>query len=352
MTAPRFARCSIAVAAALVAAAAALFEPAAAASRCEISGAQRIVAIGDVHGSVDRFTDILKAVNLVDDKAHWVGGAAHLVQLGDVVDRGPDSRAALDLLRRLEGEAEHAGGAVHALIGNHEVMRILGDLRYATPGEYAAFATHESEMMRQRYLQTVKSDERDQVSQATPLGMVEMRAAFGRQGSYGEWLRKHDGVVKINGVLFVHGGISPAVAPMPCAAINEQVERDLTSDLDKTREAPLATLTARVDGPLWYRGLAQEPETFTPQVDDILTKQAARAIVIAHTVAPTGRITLRFDGRVIQIDTGMQPAYVQGGRASALEIVKGEASAIYVDRRDPIALPKRAGASGPAPARP
>jgi hypothetical protein len=113
--------------------------------------------------------------------------------------------------------------------------------------------------------------------------------------------------------------------------------------LDKTRAAPLASLTARVDGPLWYRGLAQEPESFAPKVGEILSALGARAIVVAHTVATTGRITTRFDGRVIQIDTGMQPAYVQGGRASALDIHRDEATAIYLDRRDPVPMPKRPG---------
>ena len=129
----------------------------------------------------------------------------------------------------------------------------------------------------------------------------------------------------------------------------------MTEDLNKTVEAPLASLTAQVDGPLWYRGLAQEPEAFAPQIDEILAKAQARAIVVGHTVTPTGRVTGRFDGRVIQIDTGMQPAYAQGGRASALEIAHGEVTAIYVDRRDPVPLPllqKAAAAPRPAPPAP
>jgi hypothetical protein len=141
--------------------------------------------------------------------------------------------------------------------------------------------------------------------------------------------------------MFVHGGISPAVAPLGCAAINEQVRRELTSDLDKTRGAPLSSLTARVDGPLWYRGLAQQPDTFAPQVGEILAALGARAIVVGHTVTQTSRIMTRFDGRVIQIDTGMQLAYVAGGRASALEIQGDETTAIYVDRRDPVAVAHR-----------
>lgn len=303
-----------------------------AAARCDITNVSRVVAVGDVHGAVERFTEILKAAELVDDRGRWSGGTAHLVQLGDVVDRGPDARAALDLLRRLEGEAERAGGGVHALLGNHEVARMLGDMRFAVPGEYAAFASQDSELLRQRYIQTTNAEIRDQVLKETPLGLVELRAAFGRQGQYGEWLRKHDAMVKINGVLFVHGGISPAVAGLACDDINATVRKDLSDNIEKTRSAPLASLSAREDGPFWYRGLAQTAEA--AQVDDVLARQHVRAVVIAHTVTSDGRIKVRFDGKLFQIDTGMQPAYAQGGRASALEFAGGKVTAIYVDRRD------------------
>jgi hypothetical protein len=327
---------SIAVAAAFFAAVAASPRRASAATapRCEISGVSRVVAIGDVHGAIDRFTEILKAVNLVDAGGHWAGGTAHLVQLGDVVDRGPDSRAALDLLRRLEGEAERAGGGVHALLGNHEVARMLGDLRFATPGEYAAFTDSDSESVRLQFVRSSKPELRDQLIKETPRGMVEMRAAFGRRGPYGEWLRKKDAVVKINGVLFVHGGISPAVAAMPCDRINATVRTELTDDLDKTRAAPLESLAARPDGPFWYRGLAQMADTDAATVETVLSKQNVRAIVIAHSVTSDGRISVRFGGKLFQIDTGMQPAYVQGGRPSALEFADGKVSAVYLDRRD------------------
>jgi len=304
---------------------------AAPASACNIEGVERIVAIGDVHGAYDRFVDILKAAGLVNDTLHWSGGRAHFVQTGDVVDRGPDSRQALDLLRRLEAEAPRAGGAVHALIGNHEVMRILGDLRYVVPGEYQAFVTSRSEETRQSFAKQARPDLRDQVVKDTPLGFVEMRVAFGRDGEYGKWLRTHDAVARINGVLFLHGGISPAVAAQSCDEINATVRRELTSGLDQTRAAPLASLAAREDGPLWYRGLTQLPEA---DVDDILAKQHARAIVVGHTVTTTGRVAPRFGGKIVMIDTGMQPAYVPAGRASTVEFLNGTLTAIYTDSRD------------------
>jgi hypothetical protein len=318
--------------------------PLPAASRCEWNGIDRIVAVGDVHGAYDRFLEILKIAGVLDADAHWAAGHAHVVQLGDIVDRGPDSRKTLDFVRRLEREAQTSGGQLHLLLGNHEVARMLGDLRLTVAGEYEAFATVGSPGVRDNYLKTLKPGnnlEREQLIEQTPLGFVEMRQAFGRDGDYGRWLRQLPVTIKIDGFQFVHGGISPAVAPLGCEAINDQVRRELTSDLDKTRAAPLATLAARTDGPLWYRGLAQEPDTFAPQIDEILAKTHARAIIVAHTVTASGRITPRFDGRVIQIDTGMQPAYVPGGRASALEIRKGDATAIYVDRRDPVKVAAR-----------
>src|SRR5438105_2091485 len=79
---------------------------------CEIEHIDRIVAIGDVHGAFDRFVELLRTTGLVDARLRWIGGRTHLVQLGDVVDRGADSRKVLDLLRRLEEDAPRAGGAV------------------------------------------------------------------------------------------------------------------------------------------------------------------------------------------------------------------------------------------------
>lgn len=322
-----------------------------AASTCEWNGVERVVAIGDVHGAYDRFVEILKVAGLIDSELRWIGGRTHVVQLGDIVDRGDDSRKALDLVRRLERPAQNAGGAWHQLMGNHEVARMLGDLRLVRPGEYAAFANADSVGTRESYLKTLarSASDRTELINQMPLGFVEMRQAFGRDGDYGRWLRQLPVAIKIDGVLFVHGGISPAVAPLGCEGINDQVKRELTSDLEKTRANALASLAARADGPLWYRGLAQEPDTFAPQLTEILAKLHVRAIVVAHTVTPTNRITTRFDGHVIEIDTGMQPAYIPDGRASALEIRGGEATAIYVDRRDPVELPRREG-STPQPA--
>ena len=120
-------------------------------SSCGLSTTDRIVAVGDVHGAYEPFVKILQAAQIIDGRQRWSGGAAVLVQTGDVVDRGPEGRRALDLLRRLENEAERAGGRVVPLIGNHEVMGLAGDLRYVSADEFNSFKTSESEVLYELY---------------------------------------------------------------------------------------------------------------------------------------------------------------------------------------------------------
>src|SRR5205814_7174767 len=113
----------------------------------------RVVAVGDVHGDADQLVAVLRSASLIDDKGAWSGGKAHLVQTGDILDRGPDSRRAMDVLMRLEIEATKAGGAVHALIGNHEAMNVYGDLRYVSEGEIASFRDTNSAKVREELYQ-------------------------------------------------------------------------------------------------------------------------------------------------------------------------------------------------------
>jgi hypothetical protein len=319
---------------------------------CAIEGVARIVAVGDVHGSYDGLVRILRAAKLIDGRERWIGGAAHLVQTGDVLDRGPDSRRAMDLLRRLERDAPRSKGRVLALIGNHEVMRLIGDVRDVSAGELSAFRTANSSDIRDQVRSQWLAGQREEAKKLgktieeralaaqfdtqTPLGLIEMLAAFTPDGEYGKWIRGHSASARINGILFLHGGVSPRVASLGCTGINAGVRADITTGLEELRKAPLSTLSASEDGPLWYRGLARGDDAFEPQIKTILDALQAHAIVIGHTVAETGRITPRFGGRVVQIDTGMLTEVYKGGRPSALEIEGEKWTAIYEDGRVPI----------------
>jgi metallophosphoesterase superfamily enzyme len=102
-------------------------------------GVGRVVAIGDVHGDKDAFVAVLKMAGMIDAQERWIGEQAHLVQVGDVPARGPQTRQAFDLLMKLEAQAAAAGGKVHAIIGNHDAGVIYGDLRHITPEEFREF---------------------------------------------------------------------------------------------------------------------------------------------------------------------------------------------------------------------
>ena len=154
----------------------------------------RVVAVGDVHGDYEQFVTVLSDAGLVDAKLRWTGGKTHLVQTGDRLDRGARSRKVMDLLMRLEKDAGKAGGMVHPLLGNHEAMNMLGDLRYVTPEEFAAFKGTDSQRYRdalweqrreerkRRGESELTSEDRKRFDAEIPLGYVEHRLAFAPEG--------------------------------------------------------------------------------------------------------------------------------------------------------------------------
>ncbi len=305
-------------------------------------GVERIVAVGDVHGDYEQFAAVLRSAGVIDDDGDWTGGKTHLVQTGDVPDRGPDTRKILDLLQKLEKQAKKAKGMVHALIGNHEAMNVYGDLRYVTPEEFAAFETSKSADYReQSYKQevdqlraTLPKQERPAFDDAHrakwmaehPPGYFEHRTAFQADGKYGRWIVRNDAVVRINDMLFLHGGLSPQYAAMSLGALNEAVQDPLQG------KAPLAGSAAvDDDGPLWYRGMAQHPEqTERASVEAVLAAQGVNHVVIGHTFTE-GAVLPRFGGKVIQIDVGLAAYY--GGRQACLLVENGEMFSIHRGKR-------------------
>jgi hypothetical protein len=253
---------------------------------CAWSGIERVVAVGDVHGDHAQFVKALRAAKVIDAEENWTAGKTHLVQLGDVLDRGPDSRKAMDLLMKLEGQAAKAGGRVHALVGNHEAMILSGYYFYLHPREPDAFG-----------------------------GLQEFRKALGPDGTYGRWICGHNAVIKIDDVLFVHGGISPEYASRSLRDINDAVRKELEGKAK-------AEVTEDPAGPLWYRGLAESDEAeLEKRLEPVLKAYGAARIVVGHTVTK-GEITPRAGGSVLMIDVGMSRVYE--GPPACLLIEKGK----------------------------
>lgn len=294
----------------------------------------RIVAIGDLEGDYEKFTDQLRTAGLIDARNRWIGGRAHLVQLGDIPDRGPNSRQIMDLLMQLEPQARRAGGYVHALIGNHEAMNVTGDLRYVHPGEYAAFADRNSARRRnQLYTQTQAALRRNppaggvpafdaafraRFDAERPLGWVEHRQNWAANGRYGRWIAGHDSVIRINDTLFVHGGIGPSYAGVDRATMNDAVRGAL-------RGRPVtayADILTNQEGPLWYRGLSLNAEvTERANLSAVLTRHGVSRVVVGHTKRAT-TVFPRFGGQVLIADIARADGYAD---PHAFVIIEGGA---------------------------
>ncbi len=305
----------------------------------------RVVAVGDVHGDYKAFTEVLHSAGVIDGKGRWSGGATHLVQTGDLLDRGGESRKVMDLLMSLEKQAPKAGGAVHVLLGNHEAMNIYGDLRYVSGGDFNAFRDGNSADLRERawkqYVENLGSDPGDAAKRKWqdehPLGWFEKGAAFAPQGTYGKWLRSRNTVIKINDTLYVHGGISPRLLPMTLGEINGEVAEELR---DFTKLVP-DSLVISEDGPLWYRGLAQGSESaLTDHVYKLLQTYGAKRVVIGHTPTP-GAVIQRFGGKVLLIDVGISEYF--GSRRACLILEDGKLYAMH--RGDKLPLPAESAAA-------
>ena len=361
----------------------------------QYEGVERVVAISDIHGAYGAMVATLENAGVIDQELDWSGGKTHLVIVGDILDRGPGSRAAMDLLIKLEPQAVDAGGKVHVLIGNHEAMNLTGDLRYVAAEEYAAFAADETADQRAHW-------ERIYSARATasgrplgegefdsrfPTGFFAHRRAFRADGKYGKWLLTKPVMIVINRIAYVHGGVSPLMSRYNLEAVNGSMVRVLGHYVTHVatlvdagvllpsdnfndhadiveRYAPSmgespAVLNAMneirrlhdsalfdVDGPLWYRGnVGCSRVTEEHRLEKTLASIGADRVIIGHTPTRGRQILERFDGRVIEVDTGMLNSYYAGS-GNAL-VVEGDNLSVVTEKGElianPIEHPRRVG---------
>jgi len=375
----------------------------------------RIVAIADVHGDVSSFTAILQRAGLVDESGRWAGGSTVLVQLGDLLDRRPDAKQVMTLAMALESAAPRTGGRAIFLIGNHEAMNAMGELRDVVAATYATFVDAESQSRRQtawsihralaerRRKELADADRSltvpDVFAETTeqawmdahPPGMLEYLEAFGASGLYGRWIRGHDTIVRVGTSAFQHAGLDSIKRASKLEDVNSRVRDDLqrwdegraylvshnlaaasftfremlaagqielarlaavrrsrasgepaASQLDVIRSIDDSSLV-NPSGPLWFRGFATwTDDEGAGRMSQLLSRYKVERFVTGHTPIKSGRITQRFDGRVILIDTGMSEFFRQyGGRPSALEIKDGRLIAIYLDSQSPLSGPEK-----------
>lgn len=245
-----------------------------------IEHASKILAVSDIHGEYDHLVDILTNGGVINRERRWSWGDGHLVILGDVFDRGSKVTECLWLIYRLESEARENGGAVHFILGNHELIALRGDKRYVND----------------KYLKGIVKKTR-----------IKYEDLYGSDTELGRWLRSKHTVIKINDVVFVHGGLSPFVIDrnLGMAQINETVRSSI--DLRSSRLAfdQLSRFLFGNKGPFWYRGYHYEmkgdyPLVVSEDIDSILSFYGAGTIVVGHSEIDS--VTSLWNKRIIGID--------------------------------------------------
>jgi len=329
----------------------------------------RVVAFGDVHGAYTELRQLLRDAQVIDETGHWSAGNSHVVSLGDLIDRGPGSRQVMDLLMRLQQEAQAAGGQMHVLLGNHEAMGLLGDLRYVSAAEYASFADLESALVREAARRGWRGGRCAapcaSFDEQFPAGFFGHRAAFAADGRYGSWLLAQPVAIRINDTLFMHAGSYSSVRGMDLPQLNLRYRAVLTEYMGLSSQlqragllrpedefwsrprlardrlaasssaASLAPAVRRFEilaqdpllseeGPNWYRGFALCREVSEADSLALLLQQFHVArLVVGHTPTRNSRVASRFGGKVVKLDTGMNREVYRGVGAALVLLPTG-----------------------------
>ncbi|EKF33108.1 hypothetical protein MOQ_003032 [Trypanosoma cruzi marinkellei] len=194
---------------------------------------RRLVAFGDIHGDIFRCRQILQLANITDTEDRWIAGSSIVVQLGDIADRGLHPHEIYDLFASLERQAMKAGGEFIFLVGNHELMNILGIFSYVHPDFMSFFG-----------------------------GEEEYAAAFGPEGPYGLYILQHPVTVVREGVVFAHAGITPEYAAKGVEGINAELKDGFRGErgllLKGNAKGEGGHTLSNSSSPLWSRAVLDE----------------------------------------------------------------------------------------------
>lgn len=307
------------------------------------NGVKKIVVIADIHGDYNNFERILKGTRLVDEELNWTGRETHFVQLGDILDRGPDAKRAFDLLMKLETQAEAAGGKVHFIIGNHEEGNIVGTALmtsgYVTVEQFTSFLPEDyreslEKKVKKKHAQSGDTNPSlaeklhmfwDEARKENTTAQAQYLKNFYKH--YGKWILTKNTVIKINDIVFTHGGVSEEFSRWDFKKTNNLLRDELKKLYGRIPLRSKLRMAYQPNAPHWFRDLIRsDEEDFAEDVTRILDNLKAAYMVIGHTVRQSEVIASkkldRFQGRIWGIDTGISRYY--GGHLCALIIDEGK----------------------------
>lgn len=284
----------------------------------------RMLALSDIEGNFKAFKTMLQGAGVMDKRFKWTFGDGHLVLVGDFFDRGTNVTECLWLIYKLESEAEAAGGKVHFILGNHEIMNLQGTVQYA----------------RKKYLEN-----------AHIMGETYLRL-YDNNSEMGRWLRTKNAVELIGDYVFCHGGISPELAQttLTLETINNLSRQNLGKRLEEITNPDAQLLFDLKKGIFWFRNAAKNTMDIS-DVNAALAFAQAQRMVVGHTLQPD--ITAHYGGKVICIDLYheenmrqgfMKTLWIEDGAAYTLDSNREKSSVFNVTFYQKSPLPASAGA--------
>ncbi|KAL1154473.1 hypothetical protein V6Z11_A09G243500 [Gossypium hirsutum] len=284
----------------------------------------RLVAIGDLHGDLEKSKQAFRLAGLIDGSDRWCGGSTTVVQIGDVLDRGGEELKIFYFLEKLKREAVKSGGQLITLNGNHEIMNIEGDFRYVTKKALEEFDVwaywydignkmkslcHGLEIPKNpfhgippsfhRVPEEFSHSIRARIAALRPDGPISRR-----------FLANNLTVLVVGDSVFVHGGLLEKHVDYGLQRINDEVRDWINGSMGQRAPEYCRGRNAVV----WLRKFSDE---FAKNCDCSLlehvlaTIPGAKRMIMGHTIQEIG-INGACDNRAIRIDVGMSTGCING----------------------------------------
>ena len=257
-----------------------------------------VIAIGDVHGEMEGLTRVLHYAGLINSRGRWAGGSATLLQIGDVVDRGPRCAETNELLARLQHEAPRHGGRVIRLVGNHELELLKRNFCLTT------LQLHDAEHYRKRL--------------AADIAAGKVTAAFADQN-----------------YLFTHAGLMPDIIKELNKGLGTQPPSPVAYAVLLNQLLKTATAQNDFSHPIFNIGKSRGGRHRTGGIfwEDFRNLTDAQSVpglmqIVGHT--PLNKVVSLKNGALVGIDTGLFRGY--GGIPSYIRLKREKIKSFYLPR--------------------
>ncbi len=253
----------------------------------EFSDVDTVFVVGDVHGKYNNLISILQQGQVIDASLNWNANRNHLVIMGDIFDRGHNVIKALWFLYDLERQARSAGGKLSILLGNHEIMIFTHDTRYVSNKELLVARYHQAEYHE----------------------MFDIHHSV-----LGNWLAQQLGLLKIDNLLFAHGGITFPYANITVDDLNKILYTYLHEDnfaalLKRSMSTRNRCFSSAFPDAFnfffdprsifWYRDFVLKDDN-EADLDLILKRYNARHLIVGHSRVE--KIQSFYKTKVIAVD--------------------------------------------------